>query len=42
MRVHVLQRAQRRSRQAANGVEDIVKVTIWIKALAREPINIEW
>ena len=23
-------------------VEDIVKVTIWIKALAREPINVEW
>jgi 2-iminobutanoate/2-iminopropanoate deaminase len=29
--------------EAAGGtVEDIIKVTIWMRALAREPINAEW
>ena len=33
----------RKTVEAGGGtVEDIVKVTIWIKALAREPINVEW
>jgi len=33
----------RRTVEAGGGtVEDIVKVTIWMKALAREPINAEW
>jgi 2-iminobutanoate/2-iminopropanoate deaminase len=29
--------------EAAGGtIEDIIKVTIWMRALAREPINAEW
>ena len=33
----------RKTIEAGGGtVDDIIKVTIWMKALEREPINVEW
>jgi 2-iminobutanoate/2-iminopropanoate deaminase len=33
----------RKTVEAGGGtVDDIIKVTIWMKALEREPINVEW
>ena len=42
MRIHVRRTCAARSRPAARRVEDIIKVTFWMKELQRKPVNDEW
>ena len=42
MRVHVRCTCGRPSRPAARTIEDIIKVTVWMKELQRKPVNDEW